>query len=536
MSFPAFLFLLPLIVVPIIIHLISRKKLKKIDFPSLLFIMKSEIKLIRWFRLKRLLLLIMRVGFVILLILAAAGFRIPFIFFDPSKTLIVDKSPSMEKTEVEDNNTLIVPTSSGIPQFLQYLKKCPSGILVTDAQKNGFAEILKEGKRFPGIIIRKAAFPPGNLGIIDASTGPSFEEEEFDLNFKILNEYKKKKKTSLILKIDDKIIRKKNMILKVGENALSFDLTLPKGFYRLSLELEDEKGFEFDNKFYFVVEVQEKKNICILSDVYPVRLIAALSPSYFNVKWVKENVDVKGGLFLACNANEKDKLFLLQSESPGIFCLQGETNTSISNKVPDRISTIVDESFLASLFYLENLSEIPVRYNCIITEGKPLVYFENGDPFLTKIKNHLILPISLEGSDLSLHPVFIPFLFSMISSLSNAKTHSNILLDEPVVIESSFEPQVISPKGHKYEPCLVGNNSYVFKETKECGFYKITEGKRISGLVAVNTHPSESKLESLSPEKIEYIFGKVGFSNGTTFFIVIALLCFVFSLFLERKI
>ena len=535
MNFPAFLFLLPLIIVPIIIHLISRKKLKKIDFPSLLLIVKNEIRLIRWFRLKRLFLLIMRICFIILLILAAANLKIPFVFFNPSETLIVDVSPSMEKFQIKDNKTFTVPNNSGIPQFSQHLKKRPIGILITDAQRNGFLEILKKGKNFPGIRIRKEALPPGNLGIVGASAGPSFEKEKFVVNFKILNEYKENKKTSLILKTEERIIKKENMILKAGENGLSFELTLPKGLYQLSLELEDEKGFEFDNKFYFAVNVYEKKSICILSDAYPERLLAALSPSYFDVKWVRKTADVKGDLFLACNVNEKDELLLLKSTIPGILCLEGEKNTSISNKVPDKVSTVVQETYPSSLAHLKNLNEIPVRYNCIITEGKTLLYFDNGDTFVGKIKNHLILPISLEKNDLTLHPVFIPFLFSMINSLYGGKFHRNILLDEPIVIENSSEPQIGSPKGDNYRPHWIGENAFIFKETKECGIYKIMDGKTITGLVAVNTHSSESMLESLSDEEIRCIFGRPGLENGATFFLVIALLFFILSLFLEIK-
>ena len=536
MSFPVFLFLFPLVIIPIIIHLMSRKKLKKIDFPSLLFIIKNEIKTIRWFRLKRLLLLITRIGFLILLTLAAVNLKIPFVFFNPSEVLILDGSPSMEKSRMEYSNTFVISTNAGIPKFMQYLENYPSAILVTDAQRNGFLEIIKERKRFPGVSVRKVPFPSGNIGIVGAYSTPSFAGEKFSVNFKILNEYKEKKKTGLVLKAGNKVIREENMILKPGENVVVFDLTLPKSLYRLSLELEDEKGFGFDNKFYFIVNVQEKKNICILSEVYPQHLMAALSPAYFDVKWVRDIDDVKGDFFFVCNASEKNELALLSSAVPGIFCIQGRANTFISNKIPERISTVAEGSYFNGLFLLKSLSEIPVKYDCIITEGKTLMYFENGDPFLCEVKNHLILPISLEENDLSLHPVFIPFLFRLITSSSGEIIHDNILLDEPIFIKNLGEPEIISPRGDKYKLRFVEKNYYVFKETKECGVYEIRNEKESIGLVAVNTPPSESELESLSISEIEYIFGKVNFVGGSTFFIVIALLCFIFSLFLERKI
>jgi hypothetical protein len=536
MSFPPFLFLLPLIVVPIIMHLISRKKLKRIEFSTLLFFVKNEVKLVRWFRLKRLLLLITRVALLILLIFAAANLKIPFRFFDASETVIVDKSPSMEDLEIKNKSAFIIANTSGVPQFLHYLKKHPIGILITDAQKNGFSEILKEGEKFPGIKINKKSLPPGNLGIVNVSWSPAFEGEYFVINFKILNEYAEKKKTPLILKSENKVIRKGNAILETGENLISFDIKLSKGLYAFSLEIEDREGFVFDNKFYFVVKVREKKNICILSDSFPARLTAALLQAYFDVRWVRDPADVKGDLFFTCGSGEKELLDLISNKIPGIFCLQGKTNTPISNKIPEKISSVVERSFFGTPVYFKGLSAIPVRYNCIITEGENLLYFENGDPFLSKIKNHLLLPISFEKNDLSLHPIFIPFLFGIIDFLSDKTIHNNVLLDEKIAIENSFKPDIIDPDGIKYEPYQLGENNYLFKETKKRGIYKISKGKLIRGLIAVNTHPSESKTENLSAEEIMSIFGKQNFFNGTSFFLVISFLCFVLSVFLERKI
>jgi len=518
-------------------HFISRKQLKRTDFPTLLFFVKGEMRFVRWFRLKELLLLITRVFLLLLLILAAANLKIPFKFFNRSEVLIVDGSPSMEKFEFGQKNAFIVPTISGIPQFSYYLKKHPVGILITDVQRNGFSEIIKKGEKFPGIRVKRENFPAGNLGIVAASSSPAFEGEKFVINFKILNEYKKNKKTILLLKARDRIIKEENVILKVGDNLMSFDIRLPKGIFAFSLELEDKEGFLFDNKFYFVVNVHEKRNIYVLSDSFPARLMAALSHSYFRVKWGRELADVNGDLFIACGMSEKDISGLLQSAIPGIVCVQGKTNTLISNKISNKISTVIERSVFDRLLCPEGLSEIPVRYNCLITEGTGFLYFENGDPFLNRIKNHLILPISLEKNDLSLHPVFIPFLFGLIDFLSDEMIHSsNIRMDEEITIESSFKPGIIDPEGITYKPTQVGQNIYVFTETKECGFYKINDGKTVRGLVAVNTHPTESKIESLSEEEIIFVFGKQDLFNGVNFFLVIAFLCFVLSVFLERKI
>ncbi len=535
MSFPFFLFFLPLIIIPIIIHFLSRKNIKKIDFPSLLFIVKKEIKLIRLIQFKKLLLLILRICLIVFLILAAANLKIPFVFLNPIETIIIDKSLSMEKQNIEEKSAIIVPNLSGIPQFSSFLKKHPIGILITDAQKNAFSEIIKKREKFPGITIKKVDFPKGNLAVIGAVSGPSFEEEDFYTNFTILNEYKEKKKTKLKLKSNVKIIKEEKTLLSEGINTIEFNLKLPKGLHQISLELEDEQGFYFDNKYYLAVNVIEKQKIYILSDDYPERLIAALVPSYFEVKWIRESSDIKEDLFIALNPDSKILRNLLENHSRGIICIQNSDNTYISNKIPDRISTVVEESSINLLNNLKSLNQIPITYNSIITKGTTLLYFKNGNPFINKIGNHIVLPISIEKNDLTLHPIFIPLLFNLINFLSDPSICRNVTMNESVAIKTSSKAEIISPKGKKYFLRKSDTVNNIFKETKELGFYKIIEGNKNRGLIAVNAHPSESKLESLSNEELKYIFGKRGFTNGASFFLILALLCLILTFFIEKR-
>ena len=69
---PIFLWFLPLISVPIIIHLLAKRKSKLIDFPSLKFLRLLEQDALRKFNVKQLILLIIRTLMILLLILAFA--------------------------------------------------------------------------------------------------------------------------------------------------------------------------------------------------------------------------------------------------------------------------------------------------------------------------------------------------------------------------------------------------------------------------------------------------------------------------------
>ena len=67
---PAFLWLLPLISAPIIIHLLAKRKSKLIDFPSLKFLKLLEQDALRKFNVKQLVLLILRTLMILLIMLA----------------------------------------------------------------------------------------------------------------------------------------------------------------------------------------------------------------------------------------------------------------------------------------------------------------------------------------------------------------------------------------------------------------------------------------------------------------------------------
>ena len=67
---PVFLWLLPLLAIPVIIHLLAKRKSRLIDFPSLKFLKLLEQDALRKFNLKQLILLILRTLMILLLILA----------------------------------------------------------------------------------------------------------------------------------------------------------------------------------------------------------------------------------------------------------------------------------------------------------------------------------------------------------------------------------------------------------------------------------------------------------------------------------
>lgn len=113
MSFinPLFLYLLPLTAIPIIIHLIGRRRFQTIEFSSIWFLKELEHDVIRRMKLRQIILLILRTLLILLLILAfARPYRTNMssgITVRRGETLylIVDGSASMKKT-VQGKNLL----------------------------------------------------------------------------------------------------------------------------------------------------------------------------------------------------------------------------------------------------------------------------------------------------------------------------------------------------------------------------------------------------------------------------------------------
>ena len=167
--------------------------------------------------------------------------------------------------------------------------------------------------------------------------------------------------------------------------------------------------------------------------------------------------------------------------------------------------------------------------------GRTLLYFRNGDAFLKKKKNLLFLPVSFENSDFSLHPVFIPFLYKLVSLILQKDFNKDILMDQAVILETPFNPIIVSPDDRKYIPASLGVDKYLFIHTGKSGIYEISDGFRTWGYISANPDPTETYLDTLKSEDIVILFEKKGYNNGTTLFLVIGCLLFILSAILEKK-
>ena len=118
MSFinPFFLYLLPLAIIPLLIHLIGRQRYYRQEFSTLRFLKQLESDLIRKLKIRQILLLILRILLIILLVLIFArpyrSTRSPGIYVGKGETLflLLDNSLSMQG-EIKGRNQLERGTS-----------------------------------------------------------------------------------------------------------------------------------------------------------------------------------------------------------------------------------------------------------------------------------------------------------------------------------------------------------------------------------------------------------------------------------------
>jgi hypothetical protein len=476
-------------------------------------------------------------GIVLSFIFAAVNLLIPVSFYEIREKTILDNSLSMKKIDTSNIEVDVrVPNRGGKSLIRDALEENLIGTLITDAQRGNFKELLKREERYPGVNLIKVSLPNENIGIIGHQIGPSFINREINLIFTILNQPSNLKKVLFSLYIDDKIIEQRELSLNEKLNKIKFSATLSKGIHKGYLSVNDKDGFDFDNIHYFTIFLNPVINVNIYSEQYPQRLIAPLDPSYFRVNWKQEfSKEDESDIVIADDFPLKQVLDSIESSKPAIICIKNEGESHFAREIPYKISKISDVSCFYPLRDLKELSNIPMRYNYKLTGGKTLLYFNNGDAFLNKENSIIILPFSLNQSDLTLYPIYIPFLYKLITYIQGENYNRDLQMDQKIVLETPFKPIIYSPNNRRYIPLSLGNNKYLFVNTEKSGIYEIWDEFKLKGYISVNPAPAESYLDTLNRDEIENLFGDVEYNNGATFFLVVGLLLFILSMIIERK-
>lgn len=504
--------LLPIsIIIPLIIHILSRRRIKEEFFPSLLFLLEREKRLRNYIKFEELLLFILRVLMIISLTLAGGMLFIPFKFFNGGKIRkIYDTSLSMEGRIAKKGYETV--NVNEIADFEKTFDKYKYGIIVSDMQEINFESILKKNKKYRYFIPEIVGLPDENNSIVDVDY---ILDNGVKIFVKIIR-IGKRKNEELILYFDDRKFTK-NILLNEGENVIEFFINEKiKGYHKIKAMIKDE--LIFDNVFYKVIFSQEFK-IKILSDEEPEFLIKALKRRFF-IERIKDLKEIeKNDIVIIENIRNFiniDYLSRICSKIILSLCDSIKISGIKIKRINDKYGNIFDEE-------MNIITEEPLKYNYIIEGGEKITSFTNNETAIVRNKNIIITAFPLQAEELVYHTYYIPFLYSIIE-----KSITDIEINKQIgdTLKGDFE-KVITP------------DSLTFFNLKEIicekrGFYQVVkEGESI--FVSVNPRKEEYNMKILEKEKMHYILGRTKLYDGTGFFILIFLFLLIIEKFMERR-
>ncbi|HDI83071.1 MAG TPA: hypothetical protein ENF18_04685, partial [candidate division WOR-3 bacterium] len=148
MIYPEYILFLSGIIIPVIIHLISRKRVREIQFSSLSFIVRRSGILRNYLRLREPLLMLVRIGMIAFLVMALVMKTIPFPFFlqNPGRRIIDTSLSTMGRINEEGIPAI---SRNGVADMLKTFETYRYGRLISDMQRISFKGIIKAGKSYP---------------------------------------------------------------------------------------------------------------------------------------------------------------------------------------------------------------------------------------------------------------------------------------------------------------------------------------------------------------------------------------------------
>ncbi|MEO0130120.1 MAG: VWA domain-containing protein [candidate division WOR-3 bacterium] len=313
---PNFLYLLPLVSLPLILHFIFRFRLKRVDFSSLFFLIDLKKERFNFYRLRDILFLILRTLFIAFLILSLSRpyfikKKSPILKILPQKSrsvvIILDDSYSMEyennfekgkeilkeivRNLNKDSRVTILLTSkrkiienervinisdtliknlkisydiSYAQKILEELKNFDGEIyLITDLQEYSYSFLKDFQSNFLLKIIDLGKENFENCGIVSLRFLPE-REEKINLQIKLIN-YSQKELEIPITFYGEDFNFKNFLILPPGMKEFNFEIPkrVEKNVVIGKIEIGEE-NLKGDNTYYFIYEKEKKSPILII--------------------------------------------------------------------------------------------------------------------------------------------------------------------------------------------------------------------------------------------------------------------------------
>jgi hypothetical protein len=369
-SYPFFLYLLPLALIPLIIHLISNIIIRTKPFPNIFILkaLKQEARGVK--KISDLILILIRTIIIILIVLSLSKPYISFgnmpsiIIFDVSASIspfkekieeISNKYPNVKKVYISDKIYENIPKEMLSTFNYELLNKfnLKDALVISDFQRTSFSSI-------------------GNY--------KKYKIGEISQNRAIL--YAKQKSETLIVKIKGKgtleIYEDKKLVYLTYANDSIIKipkLNVKEGFLKLTLLPLD--SLEFDNYYYAFYEPSKVLKASIFANNIEYKIISSFLNTMFNVIEGDEIIFISQKNFpIRSILNDKSHIIVFFDNFNVPYEIK--TNYIFNGVVIDSVML-----FSGNVFYkINNITLIGVKVSDLLLNPKLALWFEN---FLNQI-------------------------------------------------------------------------------------------------------------------------------------------------------
>ena len=550
MSFlnPGMLFLLPISLFPLLLHLLGRRLRRRLEFPwvKLLFAVETEGR--KRSRLYEIILLIVRILAIACLILALSR---PVLM--PEKVdfdvAYLDVSMSMKPFE-KDLDRLYEDIKNNFPDkriFFFSDEKLDQAyprithrgtdygaidpdegqrkvLIYSDFQRGGYRNFPVPGREY--LLFRASDRGVDNVALLSFySEEPYFQKDEpVKLSLRAQNFGRKTRRGRVRILGGRDELTELHLELPPDSGILySFTVKSKSGDF-IAFWIPGDSIPGDDTLYLHVPEVKERKVLLLRGDSDPTYVEAALRPRGFRTPFELQAVDrldspVRNDVSLIVmadrlsasemrfirkylNAGGKILAFVSTPEASVLGLLGIEGSRKDRGK-----SFIRGEGKGERAFSLANY--------LVLRGGKPLLKDESGDPVAVEKEGSFVVGFRPEPemTDLIYSPLFPPWIHELLLRTMGIRAPIRLRPGEsarvPVTEGGEYELLMPDGTGTRIVPEVKAGRAYLDTgPLEEPGFYRISRGGEPVVVIVVNPDPTESDVIPLRPQELTAAFGK----------------------------
>lgn len=592
---PEVFYFLFIALIPLLVHLFQFQKFVKVPFTNVAFLQKIEAKSRKSSTLKKWLLLAIRtLGLLALLFAFAQPYWssrsiknsiVTNIYLDNSLSLsaknekgqllqnaineLIESVSNLGKYNLVTNNSVVKNLSSedlkkellsvqfstkkkeikdilvGFSKNLQNKSNTLyKNILITDLQGIDTSMFTNVNTDFSLITLQNSTF--SNLSVTEVTLTNS-NNELSTLNVSIRNQGPLKKNVPIALYNQKKLVAKQTFSIEENSTTLVSFTTKTNGLFLGELKLTFSDIFDFDNTFYFSLNIPSKTKVIrvgadenFLSRIYSPDEFAFTATSVQNLNYNEldsQDVIILNEIKSIPPALSAKLIGLVENGKSVVYIPSGKSTTNemagllrkftsyarVEKKLDSSLISKInfDHPFFKQVFTKKtNNFQYPFAkesFNLSAKAFNSIISFQDNRPFFGELSlsNGAFYvfgsPLSKENSNIQNSPLIVP-LFYTIGKLSykEPKPFYHINTDESFEVKTVVKNDNILSVSHQKERFIPIQKVYQdkvqlsFKEQEvSVGFYAIEKETDTLSILAMNAPQDESELNFMKPDSLK---------------------------------